>query len=515
MKISFNDRFERIEEVIEYQAELFPKNIAYAEGNRKISYEELIEKSEEIKNDLVGNGIKEHSIVVFMLEKCLDYIIYLYAVWKNKCVYVPLNHNDDSERIRLILKELRPDLIITSVFNFERLKEYKVTEKILCIDEIKRNWYKHQLDITSRKMITVNKKLAYIIYTSGTTGQPKGVCVEHKSILNFVCETVKMFGFNRNTVLLCVKPLYFDASFTDLLCPQFSGGCTVLENGGCIMPRVFMKKIKCYNVSHVSLSPILLQLLTEIENNDGWSKSIKTISIGGDMVPFDKIKYIHNQIPKVKFFNRYGPTEATVVSSAYCIDKWENINKLSIGKPLAGVNFYVLDEHKNPVEIGTIGELYIGGIQVMHGYWNNEEITKKVLYDNIVENDILYKTGDLVCQGEDNNYYFVGRKGNVIKRRGYRISVIEVEEILEKCDAVADCVCFSVGGAGNEKLVAIVEAEQGKKMEIMDYLRNKLPTYMFPDEYYVVGRLSYNTNGKKDRRFLIETYQQGLIPILI
>ncbi len=233
---------------------------------------------------------------------------------------------------------------------------------------------------SQRQDSVAGSEVAYIIYTSGSTQMPKGVAIRHESLLNYIRETVKMYGFNERTRILSVKPFSYDASLTDIFCPLYSGGRVYLMDETLIFPQVIEDKIQRYGITHMSCTLPVFKLLAQKGTfRPSVYATMKTMSVGGDIVMPEIFHKIKDELPRVRLFNRYGPTETTVACCTYEVTKGTDQNKpIPIGKPHKNVCFRAINEQGEKISVSETGELFIGGVQVMAGYWRAPELTAKV-----------------------------------------------------------------------------------------------------------------------------------------
>ncbi|WP_436937868.1 condensation domain-containing protein, partial [Staphylococcus xylosus] len=355
--------------------------------------------------------------------------------------------------------------------------------------------------------------LAYVIYTSGSTGNPKGVMVEHKSIVNhtnwFACET----NFKKNDIMLQKLPFTFDFSVSELFSWYFKAGkLVIMEPFQDKDPYEILKVIVEQKITHVNFVPSLLTPFLEVLETSNYTekqlKNLKRVIVGGEILTGEHVNTFNKILsnPECRLFNMYGPTE-TDAASSYTCDKEKNYmsSSVPIGKPIHNANIYILNTDGNQQPIGQIGEICVDGIGVARGYINNSELTnKKFIPSPFSENQILYKTGDLGKWLPDGNIDYIGRTDNQVKVRGYRIELEEIEKVINNSEYVDEgAVIIKNSKNNNKKIVAyIILNESSSIEEVREYLKLKVPKYMIPDFILPLKSIELNNNGKIDRQIL-------------
>ena len=418
----------------------------------------------------------------------------IWAVIKGGYTYVPLDVETPIERLKFILKDCGVSAVLCETSSIGLLDD---TLTVDVLSTTTNGVQKDKVNLTEFRP----SEIAYIIYTSGTTGKPKGVPVSYQSLLNFLY-TVSLpdnFNISANSILLCFASINFDASILDIMAPLYYGGTIILADENQrrdIMQLYFLLKEE--RVTIVLLPPSLMTLMPDFA-----FPSMDTLIIGGEkMLPsiVQRTSGFHYRL-----LNAYGPTENTVISTVR--EMTPGISCENIGRTIPGVVGHVLKPDLTPAEIGEIGELCIGGVQLTSGYINRPELNQEKFIENPFEDKseapILYKTGDLVRLMTDGSYDFIGRKDTQVKFNGYRIELEEIAKAIEQCAGVVQaCVLVESKGTG-ESLVAYVKFEGslvGDEFEkIKKRIRQYLPQYMIPSAWVRIDEFPRNINGKIDR----------------
>jgi acyl-coenzyme A synthetase/AMP-(fatty) acid ligase/acyl carrier protein len=346
------------------------------------------------------------------------------------------------------------------------------------------------------------------MYTSGSTGKPKGVMVENRNVVNFFTGMDRAIGCEAG-VWLAVTSVSFDISVLELLW-TLTRGFTVVVHGD-EGPATIADEIARYGVTHLQMTPSLARLLTLDPRAYAALGSLKQMLLGGEAVPAALIHHLR-QVFKGEIHNMYGPTETTIWSTTYRVEDVDAT--VSIGRPIANTQIYMLDSDLNPVAMGEIGELFIGGDGVARGYWRRPELTAErfltipALAPDRGDTGRIYRTGDLARFLPDGNIDFLGRADYQIKLRGHRIEPGEIEALLEKCPGVRQAVVVLREDREDDKrLVAYLvagttDAAAGAAMRAA--LEAKLPHYMVPSAFVFLNELPLTGNGKIDRKALIK-----------
>ncbi|ELR97625.1 non-ribosomal peptide synthetase [Gloeocapsa sp. PCC 73106] len=491
--VCFTDLFEE-------QVNKTPDNIAIAFENHSLTYRELNTKANQLAHYLQHQGVKPETKVGICVQRSLEMVIGLLAILKAGGVYLPLDPTYPKERLNYIIQETRASILLTQ----STVSEIEV-ENMIYLD---RDWETIQREPTQNLATAVNpQNLAYIIYTSGSTGQPKGVQIEHSALVNFLLSLQEKLSLSPKDTLLAVTTLSFDIAVLELYLPLIVGAKVVLVSQE-VSRDGYQLLLNTEEITVMQGTPATWQLLLSV----GWSgnKNLK-ILCGGEMLNTQLAEQLISRGKEV--WNLYGPTETTVWSSVYLLKSSEVL----IGRPIANTEFYVLDNHLQPLPIGALGELYIGGAGLARGYFNRPGLTAARFIPHA--SGRLYKTGDLVRYRPDGNLEYLGRLDYQVKIRGFRIELEEIEAVLvqhpdvervvvmvredEQCDRALRATLGDrpLGATeGDRRLVAYFTSE--KSPDLKGYLQDKLPQYLIPTAFVSVDAFPLTPNGKIDRRSL-------------
>lgn len=496
--------------IIDRSARLYGEGIAYCHDAATLSFTQLARDSDDLAHQLRFLEVQKGEPVAVVLDKSLNFIRALAGILKVGAIYVPVDAKNHDDRIRYILSDSTARHVITTSASIPRLSTLAGPEvRFISIDQLEKIDRTTAVRSPSRRAVTGND-VAYIIYTSGSTNMPKGVAIRHESLLNYVRETVLMYGFNEHTRILSVKPFSFDASFTDIFCPLYSGGTVYLMDETLIFPQVIEERIQRYGITHISCTLPVFKLLAQ---KGGFQPrayaTMKTMSVGGDVVMPEVFHKIKSKLPQVRLFNRYGPTETTVACCTYEITEETDPSKpIPIGRPHKNVSFRAINEQGREIGVGESGELYIGGVQVMAGYWRAPELTAKVI-SNFEDGVRYYKTSDLVTLDANSDYVFLRRLDNIIKKHGYRISLEEIEAAIVREGITDECVCVFIPEDDSRdfsraKIVAYLRTDGSARpdQETREKLHRLLPNFMVPDVLIHTEQIPKELSGKPARQLL-------------
>ncbi len=485
-----------IHQLFEDQVERTPASVALIHGQTTVTYLQLNNQANALARQLLQSGVSASSRVGIFMDKSPEMIVALLAVLKAGGTYVPIHTSFPEKRVRFILDDADVRLLITNVdVRYLGVIEIPVLNLIDDNLSIPNTTSNLQSNFDSNQ-------LANIIYTSGSTGQPKGVMVPHVALVNFLCSMRSRPGINENDVLLTVTPISFDIAALELFLPLIVGAAVVIAGTEITTnPLLLGQAIKNYEVTIMQATPATWQMLLD----SGWTgvPGLKALC-GGDMLPRNLANKILDRVDSL--WNMYGPTETTVWS-AVCEVKKGN-DPITIGQPIANTQLYILDLYQQPVPIGVVGELYIGGDGVSLGYLNQPQLTlEKFVPDifNSIAGSRFYKTGDHARYLADGSIDVLGRFDDQVKINGHRIELGEISSVLKNHPFIHDAIVVSREElSGEKRLIAYFVSDEDKltNVEIQEFVRNKLPLYMTPALFIRLKVLPLTTNGKIDRKAL-------------
>ena len=496
----FNDtklEYEKNKTIVDYFEEQVKKNpnkIAVIFEDKKITFKQLNQKANQLATYMKDRGIKENDIIGVMLPRSLEVISSILAVAKIGACYTPIDPTYPKERIEYMLENSKAKLLITSSKLYDKIQ---YAEKINADYE---NTEIYSKEIKNTVKETKQTNLAYVIYTSGSTGKPKGVKVNHKNLYNFINGARKIIDLNPNKVIVSVTTICFDIFELEIWGALTSGLTLVMANEDEQNTPELLNKLCLKNkVNIIQTTPSRYSLIFEDKENLQFFNNMTDILIAGEPLDETLVMKIKN-VSNAKIFNLYGPTETTVWSTAKEIK-----NDITIGRPIANTQVYVLDENLKVLPIGVAGELYISGDGVGDGYLNREDITKERYIENpFLKNNIMYKTGDICKFTENGELECIGRIDNQVKIRGLRIELEEIEKRIIEFPNIKKAKVIKQN-IGNKEVISAyyISNEKIRISELRTYLYKYLPNYMIPNYFTELEKFPYTPNGKIDKNALI------------
>ena len=487
-----------IHQLFEAQAKRTPEAIAVVFASEHLTYRELNARANQLAHYLQSLGVRPEVLVGICLERSLLMVVGILAILKAGGAYVPLDPAYPKERLAFMLKDAQVPVLLTQKHLAEGLS---YGAKVVYLDS---GWnISHDLENPLSKVTA--DRLAYVIYTSGSTGKPKGVQIPHCAVVNFLHSMTQRPGLTNRDVLLAVTSLSFDIAALELFLPLIVGAKVVVVSREVATDGTqLLGSLIDSGATALQATPATWRLLLEA----GWQGAGRLKALcGGESLSRD----LANQLLKrgASLWNLYGPTETTIWSTAY---KVESQGKLvSIGRPIANTQIYLLDSHLQPVPIGVPGELHIGGAGLARGYLNRPDLTAQMFIPNPFksqkfDSDHLYKTGDLARYLPDGNIECLGRIDHQVKIRGFRIELGEISAVLSQHPGIQETIVLVREDIpGNKRLVAYVVSHQKQfptSSELRHFLKEQLPDYMVPSSFVMLETLPLTPNGKVDRRAL-------------
>lgn len=493
-----------IHHLFEEQVERTPDAVAVVCEGQDLTYRELNSRANKLAHYLQYLGVKPETFVGIYVERSLEMVVGLLGILKAGAAYVPLDPAYPQERVDYILSDSEANFMITSSPLVTFLPQQET--QMICLDT-DANVISQQNPENPNSEVKSNN-LSYIIYTSGSTGKPKGVQICHQSLVNFIKSMSNKPGLTTQDRLLAITTICFDIHALEIYLPLTVGATIILVSRQVAQDGLELADtISKHEATVMQATPSTWRML--LTANWQGNPQLKVIC-GGESLPRE---LANSLLEKVRcLWNVYGPTEATVWSTTFEV-KHNRANRdknapESIGYPIANTKIYILDNELQPVPIGVVGELYIGGDGVARGYLKRPELNaERFLCDPFQPGSQLriYKTGDLVRYLPDGNIEFLGRIDHQVKIRGFRIELAEIEAVLSQHPSVQDVVVLArEEEPGDKRLVAYVVSGEVTPTthDLRGFLKEKLPDYMIPSAFVGLDSLPLTSNGKVDRRAL-------------
>jgi len=485
-----------------------------------LTYRELNESANQLAHLLREKGVKPDGIVAIMVERSVEMVVGILAILKAGGAYMPIDPHYPNERKLYMLKDSNARILVSEVY-----KVRGVSEGIEVIDLNQlTNSPTHPFTHSPTQLSSGN--LAYVIYTSGSTGQPKGVTIEHGSVVNLLWQLNEAYSFTKFDAYLLKTSYLFDVSVTELFgWFQYGGKLVILRKNDEKDPQRIVDAIEYSGITHINFVPSQFNVFVDQLNWENIDKisSLKYIFLAGEaLLPELVHKFKASNINShIQLENLYGPTEATVYASGYSLSQWNCITAIPIGKPLQNLRLYILDKDNHLLGVGIPGELCVIGVGVARGYLNNPELTAgKFGHDfqgyqdekglkkwrGKYSSTSLYRTGDLARWLPDGNIEFLGRIDQQVKIRGFRIELGEIENQLLNHNEVKEVVVMAKPDeTGDYFLCAFIvphSPDTFQSHRLRNYLLKKLPDYMIPVYFATLTEMPLTATGKIDRKSL-------------
>ncbi|MBF4464319.1 polyketide synthase [Flavobacterium sp. LC2016-12] len=479
------------------QAAIFPNLIALEFEDEKLTYGELLKKTNQMANYFLSQGLSPGQIVAVSMERSPKLIIALFAILQCGASYLPLDPKFPIGRLEFMLEDSEASFLLTTKSLVSSLPIYSKTILVENALSVLDNY-----PISPVLLTVAQEAVAYMMYTSGSTGKPKGVTVTHKNLVNFLFSMAIEPGINPDDKLLSITTISFDIAGLELFLPLIKGAIVVFADyqtthDGQLLLQLLQKK----EITILQATPTTWQLLLD----SGWETPLRLKALcGGEAMPLNLAHQLTARCDSL--WNMYGPTETTIWSAIKQINAKDEL--ITIGGPIANTQIYLLDEHGQAVAPGTIGEIVIGGDGVAQGYWKRPELTaEKFIPDSFSTepNAILYRTGDLGKLLPNGEFQCLGRIDHQVKIRGHRIELGEIETALNSFPGIKQSAVIVSNYYGNEdKLIAYFKSNEQLKDEkiIHEALSKILPEILLPYKYIWVEDFPITPNGKIDKKSL-------------
>ncbi|MEO9061203.1 MAG: amino acid adenylation domain-containing protein, partial [Nitrosospira sp.] len=499
---------QQVHRLIERHASVQPDAIALLMGEQELSYAELNVRANRLAHRLIRMDIGPEIRVGVAMERSLDVIVALLAILKAGGAYVPLDTEYPADRLSFMMEDSALSLLITQAKILPRLATATGT-RTLVLDSVDLG-----AEPASNPRVPINEhNIAYVIYTSGSTGIPKGVAVTHGPLSMHCRATAEIYGMGLHSCELLFMSFSFDGAHERWLTALTVGAGLAVRDQELWTAEQTYDALHHYGITNAAFPPAYLGQVAEWAAPRNDPPPVELYVFGGEAMPKASYDLIRQTLRPRILINGYGPTETVVTPLIWKTEAGKSFDCVyaPIGRPVGERTAYVLDIDMQPVPMGTVGELYIGGYGLARGYLGRAGLTaERFVADPFDDNGgRLYRTGDLTRWLDDGNIEYIGRVDHQVKIRGFRIELGEIEACLRKADGIADAVVVVHDGATGPQLVAYAVPMDG--MQAPDLVRrlrqelgNRLPEYMLPAHIMMLALLPRLPSGKLDRNALPE-----------
>jgi len=519
-----------LHQLLSESAAKYPDKEAISFKDRIITYGELDRESSKLAYVLSEIGIERRDRIGIHMNRSIHSIIGAFGILKAGATYVPIDPMCPPDRFRFIIHTCGIKTLLTSHEKISNVESYShegtLLKSIVVMNDLNSefpstgsaqlfNW--QEIRSTAKEGVpnpfTIDSDPAYILFTSGSTGKPKGVMISHLNSLTFINSAYNFFQMDVKDKFSNICPLHFDMSIFDLFVALKTGASVVIiPETAAIFPSQLAECIEKNKITVWNSVPSALSMLANFAKLDKYDlSSLRLVLFAGEVFPIKYLRRLKEMIPNATFFNMYGQTEANS-STCYKVTKIpsEDIEILPIGKALPNFEIFAIDENGKEIRApGDKGELYVRASSVALGYWDDVKKTEECFVKNPLTpnlNERVYKTGDMVSLDAERNYVFLYRKDNMIKSRGYRIEIGEIENVLCNHPQIKNAVITPIPDEliGNRILATVVPKTIGliEKEDILRYCIKILPKYMVPEIIEFRDSLPTTSSGKVDRKKL-------------
>ena len=498
-----------VDRMFDAAARAHADRVALVHGDRSMTYATLRDRVDTLAAHLIELGAGPGHRVGLCARSTPELFIGLLAIVRSGAAFVPLDPGLPAERLRLLLNDARPGLLLADTTTKDLLGDAG-----LAVIDLARS---AELPVRHRRpeFRTGPDDPVYLIHTSGSTGTPKGVVVPHRGIARLVTDQ-DYFAFGPDLVLHHHLSISFDACQISIMGALLHGGTLVIGTSERPSITEIAEALRSHGVNTLVTSSGLFKLLVEEEADA--LKGVRHLMVGGDVLPLAQARAAFDIVGPGVLVNGYGPTEVSVMSTTFTVnDRSELDAPVPIGRPMRNVTVHVLDPQRRPVGVGRKGELWLGGPGVALGYWDRPELTAKRFVADPFSSDPmarLYRTGDLVRWRADGAIDFVGRIDDQVKVRGQRVEPGELEAAINDLPSVADRTVLALDAPGGDKQLhlyvvprdpAVVQDDARRTAfaaQVLAHVKPRLPEALVPATVNPIARLPLTPAGKPDRKRL-------------
>lgn len=511
----------QVEEFLEASADRFPDKVALIVGEYRYTYKALDEQANRLAHALVELGVRRGDRVAVYLENSAESVLSIFAILKAGGVFLMVNPSIKIDKLVYVLNNCRAKAIVCPQLRVKEVDGHadqlphttvavitgaaptdhpESRTKLVPFNQI----LLEQSRATSRpRKQNIDVDLAALIYTSGSTGNPKGVMLTHLNIVSAATSITTYLENRQDDIILNVLPLAFDYGLYQVLMGFKIGGTVILERSFAY-PHAVLEKVKQEKVTGFPIVPTIAALLLQMDLGKYDFSSLRYLTNTAAALPTEHITRLRKLFPQVKLFSMYGLTECKRVS--YLPPDQLDVRPGSVGRGMPNEEVYIVDDEGSRVGPGVVGQLVVRGSNVMKGYWEMPEATERVLKPGPLPGERVLYTGDLFKMDEEGFLYFVGRKDDIIKSRGEKVSPKEVENVLSSLDGVAEVAVIGVPDPIlGQAVKAFIQVKAGMALTDKDVLRHcsrHLEDFMMPKIIEFRSLLPKTANGKINKREL-------------
>ncbi|MGX7632183.1 amino acid adenylation domain-containing protein [Bacillus thuringiensis] len=502
-----------VHQLFEEQVKKNPHLIAVTDEEGSLTYEELNKRANQLAHQLQNIDLRHNEPIGLVTGKNMNTVIGILGILKAGAAYVPIDPIYPTSRISYILEHSRLRIIVgdgtfdqaVNVETVINLSEEKTELKEHHTFKGRYYTYKEVKDQPTSNLDTSvsGDDTMYMIYTSGSTGLPKGVIVNHSNVVNFILWGIQKFGITSEDNLMQVTSNSFDISVFEIFGSLLSSATLhIVSKNELTNPKMLIDFLQRKQISIWHSVPTLMAQVQTMLSNP--LEKVRLVMLGGEAWSINLAKQVKETFVNAEIYNMYGPTEATIWISSYNLSQsLEEITTIPIGTPVSNNKLYIMDENQHLCGINMPGEIYISGRNVTAGYYCNQEETNKKFIRNKITGEVLYRTGDIGRYLSNGNIEFLGRFDTMVKVRGYRVELAEIEKAILELDEVNQTVVVQTKNEENQNLLCYyISSKEHNYNHIVEHLQKKIPIYMIPSRFIKLEEFPLTPNGKIDYKAL-------------
>jgi long-chain acyl-CoA synthetase len=513
----------QVEAFLELSAQTSPHKTALVCGDQRLSYQDIEKQCNRLAQALSAVGVQRGDRVAVYLENSVEAVVAIFAIVKAGAVLMPVNPTTKTEKLTYVLNNSRARGLIT---HYQKratvepcLGETPHLETVVFVGkdvEVASNGHKrmvswddllaqYEQEVLPPPKQAIDIDLAALIYTSGSTGNPKGVVLTHLNIVSAATSITTYLENTADEIILNVLPLSFDYGLYQIFMGFKIGGTVVLERSF-TYPHTVLEKIMQERVTGLPIVPTIAAILLQMDLTQYHFPCLRYITNTGAALPPQHIMQLREVFPHTRVYSMFGLTECKRVS--YLPPSQLDIRPTSVGKAMPNVEVYVVDDQGHRLPLGQVGELVVRGANVMQGYWELPEETAKMLKPGPLPGERVLYTGDLFHMDTEGYLYWIGRKDDIIKSRGEKVSPKEIENVLYSLEGVALAAVVGVPdkilGQAIKAVITLKEGTHLTEKDILRYCARHLEEFMMPKLVEFRTSMPRTFNGKIDRKALLQ-----------
>ena len=482
-------------------ADRLPDKVAFADEKKEVTFRKLKMQAMALATQMLQKTLFKKPVVIY-LEKGVDVLVSFMGAAYSCNFYSPIDIDMPASRVNKILEVLKPALVITTTELKTAFEQYDYAGDFLIFEEAIDSPIDEQI-VEAARCKGIDTDLLYVLFTSGSTGVPKGVTINHRSVIDYIDWVTETFDITEEDSFGNQAPFYFDNSILDIYSTIKSGATTyIIPKNLFAQPVLLLEYLKEKKINTIFWVPSALIVVAKLKafRNVDLSDTLQRVLFCGEVMPNKQLNMWRKFLPDVLYANLYGPTEITDACTYYIVDReFSDDEPLPIGIPMANTDILVLNDKNELVTGDEVGELCVRGTSLSMGYYNNPEKTKEAFVQNPLNPyvpETIYRTGDLVKYNEYGEIVYLSRKDFQIKHMGHRIELGEIETAVSSLEEIALCCCLY--DEKHQKIVLFIEEELDKAY-INEQISKLVPEYMLPNKVITLEKMPINANGKIDR----------------